>query len=216
VRWLKPWEPRPLPESLPDGEEILWRGGPLLEPLAVHVFHVRKIAVYFAALVLWLGASTYADGGSLTGAVVAALWVVPLALAAVGILGLFAYLVRRTTTYTITSRRIILQYGVAFPMTLNLPFRHIGAAAVRLYRDGSGDIPVVLTGGVKIAYPILWPHARPWHLRRPEPMLRVVADAKRVAEILARAIAARPAAEQPHGADAGTTTDLPRTSSAAA
>ncbi|MDC7784586.1 photosynthetic complex putative assembly protein PuhB [Rhodoplanes sp. TEM] len=219
MRWLKPWAPRPLPESLPDGEEILWRGAPLLAPLAVHVFHVRKVAVYFAAIVLWVGAASYADGGSLAGAVVAALWVVPLALAAVGILGLFAYLVRRTTTYTITSRRIVLQYGVAFPMTLNIPFKHIGSAALRLYRDGSGDIPVVLTGGTKIAYPILWPHARPWHLRRPQPMLRVVAEAAQVAELLARALAARSGAERPPaGADASSpaTPDLPQASSAAA
>ncbi|NVO16859.1 MAG: PH domain-containing protein [Rhodoplanes sp.] len=217
----RPWVPRPLPEPLPEGEEILWRAGPLAWPLAVRVFHIRKIAVYFAALVLWLGASTYVDKGSITGALVAALWVVPLALAAIGILGLFAWLVRRTTTYTITSRRLILQYGVAFPMTLNLPFKHIGSAALRLYRDGSGDIPVTLTDGTKIAYPVLWPHARPWRVRRTEPMLRVVADAKHVAEILARAILARRGTERPQaaaGSDQETTDtpDLPQTSSAAA
>jgi hypothetical protein len=188
----------------------------------VHVFHIRKAAVYFAALVLWLGASTYVDGGSIAGALVAAMWAVPLALAALGILGLFAWLVRRTTTYTITSRRLVLQYGVAFPMTLNLPFKHIGAAALRLYRDGSGDIPVTLTDGTKIAYPVLWPHARPWRLRRTEPMLRVVADGKRVAEILARALVTRSGAERPQpaaGSDQETVTDtpnLPQTSSAAA
>lgn len=221
MRALRPWVPRPLPESLPEGEEILWRDGPLAWPLAVHVFHIRKVAVYFAAILLWLGTSTYADGGSISGALVAALWVVPLALAAIGILGLFAWLVRRTTTYTITSRRLILQYGVAFPMILNLPFKHIGSAALRLYRDGSGDIPVTLTDGTKIAYPVLWPHARPWRLKRTEPMLRVVADGKRVAEILARALVARGGAERPQAAagsdqETATTPDLPQTSSAAA
>lgn len=185
---FRPWAPRPLPEALPDGETILWRGGPLAWPLAVHVFHVRKIAVYFAAVVLWFGTASYLDGGSLVDAVVAALWVVPLALAALGILGLFALLVRRTTTYTITSRRLILQYGIAFPMTLNLPFKHIGTAALRLYGDGSGDIPVTITGGTKIAYPVLWPHARPWRLKKTEPMLRVVADAQEVAALLAGAL----------------------------
>jgi hypothetical protein len=215
---FRPWAPRPLPEALPDGETILWRGGPLAWPLAVHVFHVRKVAVYFAAVILWFGTATYLDGGSLVDAVVAALWVVPLALAALGILGLFALLVRRTTTYTITSRRLILQYGVAFPMTLNLPFKHIGAAALRLYRDGSGDIPVTVTGGTKIAYPVLWPHARPWRLKKTEPMLRVVADAQEVAALLAGAlktsIAERAPAVAPPGEEPGAATRDPSTSAA--
>ncbi|WP_170149481.1 photosynthetic complex putative assembly protein PuhB [Rhodoplanes roseus] len=220
MRWPQPWVPRSLPEALPEGEEILWRGGPLAWPVAVHVFHIRKVAVYFAALLVWVCASTYADDRSVTGVLVAAAWVVLLALVAIGILGLFAWLVRRTTTYTVTSRRLILQYGVAFPMTLNLPFKFIGSAALRLYGDGAGDIPVVLTGGTKIAYPVLWPHARPWHLRKPQPMLRAVEDARRVAEILSRALVTGSGAERPPAAGIAPTTtetpDLPQPSSAAA
>jgi hypothetical protein len=156
--------------------------------VAVHVLHVRPVAIYFAALLIWRGVASYLDTGSLLSAAVSVLWVLPLALAVLGILGLFAYLVRRTTTYTITSRRLVIQFGVAFPMTLNLPFKHIGSAALKLYADGTGDIPVSLVGPTKIAYLLLWPHARPWHLRRPAPMMRAVSDAKTVAEILSRAL----------------------------
>ena len=52
-----------------------------------------------------------------------------------------------------------------------------------------------MTEGDKVAYLLLWPHARPWRLSKPEPMLRAVPDAARVAAILARALAA--AASQP-------------------
>ncbi|MFD2184438.1 photosynthetic complex putative assembly protein PuhB [Rhodoplanes azumiensis] len=177
-----------LPEPLPQGESILWRGGPRARPLAVHVFHVRLVAIYFAALLIWRGVTSWQDTGSLLEASVSVLWVSPLALAGLGLLGLFAYLVSRTTTYTITNRRLVFQFGVAFPMTLNLPFKQIGSAALKRHADGTGDIPVSLVGATKIAYLVLWPHARPWHLRRPEPMMRAVPEAASLAAILAGAL----------------------------
>lgn len=186
-----------LPEPLPQGESILWRGAPRAWPVAVHVFHVRLAAVYFAALLIWRGVTSWQDTGSLLAAAVSVLWVSPLVLTGLGLLGLFAYLVKRTTTYTITNRRLVFQFGVAFPMTLNLPFKQIESAAVKLHPDGTGDIPVSLVGSTKIAYLVLWPHARPWHLRRPEPMLRAVPEAASVAEILSRAL-------NEHAAAAGT------------
>jgi Bacterial PH domain len=110
--------------------------------------------------------------------------------AACGVLALLAWLSSRTTQYTITSRRIIMQFGIALPMTLNIPFRIIGAAALRPYADGSGDIPIAISGNDRIAYLMLWPHVRPWRAARTEPMLRSVDDAKHVSEILARAVVA--------------------------
>ena len=42
------WEAAPgLPSALPPGERILWQGAPDWRSLAVHAFHVRKIALYF-------------------------------------------------------------------------------------------------------------------------------------------------------------------------
>ena len=50
---IKP-EPIPgLPEELPEGERILWRGGPDWKSLAMHVFHVRAVAIYFALILAW-------------------------------------------------------------------------------------------------------------------------------------------------------------------
>lgn len=181
---------RRLPEPLPLGERILWQGAPGKRSLAIHVFHVRKIAIYFGAIVLWRAGASFAGDQSLLSALVAAAWVMPLALSATAIFCVFAYLVGRTTTYTITDRRIIMQYGVAFPMTLNIPFRVIGGAAVKIFSDGSGDIPVTLTGKDRVAYLVLWPHARAWRFARPEPMLRAIPDVAAVAKRLAGALSA--------------------------
>ena len=45
-------------------------------------------------------------------------------------------------------------------------------------------------------YALLWPHARPWRYRSPEPMLRAVPDAQAVAARLTRACAALVAIER--------------------
>lgn len=181
---------RRLPEPLPAGEEILWHGAPNKWGLALRVFHIRAVAIYFVVILAWRAATAFSAEQSIAAAGLAVLWFVPFALAALGLLALFGYLVGRTTTYTITSRRLILQYGVAFPMTLNIPFKIIESAALKSYADGTGDIPVITTGPDRVAYLVLWPHARPWHVKRPEPMLRVVPEAARVAAILSRALAA--------------------------
>ena len=42
-----------LPEDLPVNEFIVWQGRPEWRQLAIEAFHVRKIAMYFAIMVLW-------------------------------------------------------------------------------------------------------------------------------------------------------------------
>ena len=71
-------------------------------------------------------------------------------------------------------------------------------------KDGTGDIALQLGKGDRVAYLILWPHARPWRLAKAEPMLRAIPHADRVAQVLARALAAAadapaPALEQLQG-----------------
>lgn len=196
-----------LPEPLPPGETILWRGKPRAWPVAVRVFHVRPVAAYFVAMLVWRGVVAWNETASALATLVSLLWVLPLALAVLGILGLFAWLVKRTTTYTITSRRLVIQYGVAFPMTLNLPFKRIGSAAVKTYGDGTGDIPVSLVGKDKVAYLVLWPHARPWRVKRPEPMLRGIVDPMTVAGILSDALKRFLESEEASGTDGATAAD---------
>ena len=182
--------PRGLPAPLPPGERLLWQGAPRWGALARRAFHVRKLAFYCAALLAWRVVADISDGQAPASAALGALWLTPLVLGAVGIPALLAWLFSRTTVYTITSRRVVLRSGVALPMTLNIPFRLIESAALRTFRDGTGDIPLALAGPDRIGYLHLWPSVRPWRVARTEPMLRAVPDAARVAEILARALAA--------------------------
>jgi hypothetical protein len=66
----------------------------------------------------------------------------------------------------------------------------IDGAGVSAGPDGAGDIALKLRKGYKIAYLVLWPHARPWKLAKPEPSLRGLNDVAGVAQVLARALAA--------------------------
>ena len=179
-----------MPEPLPAGEEVLWQGKPTWRGMALRVFHVRAIAAYFCILALWRGASGIADGEGAQASAIGVAWLILLGAAALGVLALMSWLIARSTNYTITSRRIVIQFGVALPMTLNIPFRVVATAALKPYADGTGDIPVSIIGDDRIAYLVLWPHARPWRAARAEPMLRAVPDARRVADVLTGALVA--------------------------
>jgi len=181
---------RGLPERLPEGERILWQGAPRWTALARRALHIRKVGLYFAALLALNAASELSGGAPPMEAALSALRLAPIALVAIGLLALYAWLIGRTTVYTITNRRIVMRFGVALPLALNIPFRIIGSAAVKLHADGTGDLPFVLTGDGRMGYLHLWPHAKPWRLKRPEPMLRAVPDAGRVAALLAEVLGA--------------------------
>lgn len=173
-------------EDLPPGERVLWQGAPAWLSLARHAFHVREVAAYFVLLAVVATVLDKIDGRPLTGGAT------PLAVGAVGcVLLLFlAFLSSRTTTYAVTTRRVFMRIGIALPLTINLPLRRIEAAALALHRDGCGDLPLSLEKGPHLAFLHLWPHARPWHLKQPEPMLRCIAEPERVAAILADALQA--------------------------
>ena len=180
-----------LPECLPTGEEILWQGAPSWRALARRSLHVRKVAAYFGLLVVWRLAIALRDGEAFAAAAASAAGLVVLGAAAVVLLAGIAWLNQRATVYTITNRRIVLRFGVALPMAVNLPFRAIQSAGLRVHSDGSGDIPLSVSGIERIGYALMWPHARPWKLgRHVQPMLRSVPEAAAVARALARALAA--------------------------
>jgi hypothetical protein len=73
----------------------------------------------------------------------------------------------------------------------------IGAADLRMRADGSGDVIVTTLPGQRVSWLALWPHARPWRITRPLPMLRGLAQASVPAQILARALAASAAMPVP-------------------
>ncbi|SFO94953.1 photosynthetic complex putative assembly protein PuhB [Tranquillimonas alkanivorans] len=185
------FEPLPgLPERPPRGEVILWQGRPRTLPLAREALWLDWVAGYFALLTVWRVAVS-ASGQPLAQALLHGLPFLALGAAACGLILLIAWAQARATLYTVTTARVAMRIGAALTLTLNLPFPRIGAADLALRRDGTGTVALRTAGRTKLSYLVLWPHARPWRMKRPEPALRCIPDAERVAGILARAAEAR-------------------------
>lgn len=184
-------EPIPgLPALLPDGEELLWQGAPLWGPLAKRALFARAILLYFGILIVLRGAFILVDDGGVATAVGSALWLAFIALVTWGVLSFIAYSYSRTTIYSITSRRVVIRSGVIVPVTVNLPFKSIQSAGLRVFPDGSGDIPLTLIPEQKVMYWVLWPNVRPSSFSRPLPMLWALPEGEKVAELLAGALKA--------------------------
>jgi hypothetical protein len=181
---------RGLPELLPEGEKLLWQGAPRWQTLAIDAFHARKVILYFGTIGALQAVVRLANGSTVTAALTPLLWLIPLGVAASVILVTLAWLSARTTVYTITSRRIVMRVGLALPAAINIPFRLVDSASVRINADGTGDVPVVLRKGNNLAFMLLWPHARRWHIGQPQPMLRAIPDADRVASLMVKALSA--------------------------
>ncbi len=182
-------EPIPgLPEPLPSGEHILWQGAPGWWALARGAFHLRALAWYFAALIAWAGATALLSRDAVQST---AILLPALGAAAGALVGGLAWMAARSSRYTITNRRVVLRIGMALPITLNLPFSAIQSAELRREADGSGDIYLkLMPGPQRIGWYLLWPHARPWQLSKPQPALRALAEVTAPAQVLARALAA--------------------------
>jgi hypothetical protein len=192
------FEPVPgLPAALPRGETLLWQGTPSWKSLAVRAYHARKVAAYFAVLVLWRIGNGLNDGNAPTAVLLSCLWIIALGAVAIGVLSLLAYLNARSTVYSITSRRILMRHGVAVPLTLNLPFRFIDNAELRTFSDGTGDISLTLTRRERLGYLISWPHLRPGRFAQPQPAFRGLEVAHEAAQILGAALAEEAGCEVP-------------------
>ncbi len=180
-----------LPEALPEGERILWQGAPDWRAMALRVFHLRKLALYFGLILALRAANALYDGAGAGAAAMSVAVALPWCLLALALFAGLAWLSARTTAYTITDRRIVMRVGIVLSLSFNLPLLRIDGAGLRRLAGGVGDIPLQLLRGERIAYLHLWPHARPWQFRQPEPMLRCVPDAEAVAQLLRDAWAAR-------------------------
>ena len=176
-----------LPGRPPAGEQLIWQGAPDWRSLARHGFYHRTLSVYLSVLVAWSAVVAFPLTMQSAASVARN---VGLAMAALGLVALYAWLTARSTAYTITNQRVVIRFGIALPVTINLPFRMVNAADVRLNADGTGDLSLALLPGQRVAYLLLWPHARPWRLGHAQPSLRGIPDAGRVAQLLGRALAA--------------------------
>lgn len=177
---------RGLPGDLPQGETLLWQGAPDWRRLARDVFHVRLVLGYFTVLLAWAVIDSIA--GSATSPIGIAL-TAGLAVVCIGLLTGMAWLSARTTVYSITSKRVVMRFGIALPKAINLPFSRIETAQLARNQDGTGDIALALNDK-SLGYAAMWPHVRAWKLARPEPSLRSLPEAAKTAALLAEACAA--------------------------
>jgi hypothetical protein len=157
-------------------EKVLWKGRPNLGLLARTAFHTRTLGLYMAALIIVALASGRNDA-----AIVAAV----LGTALLAILYTLAWLSARSTLYILTDTRLIMRIGMAIETRINIPLKQVTAAHFRPRSNGHGDIAFELAGDRLLGTVILWPHMRPWHYNRPQPMLRAVPDAAALAQKIA-------------------------------
>lgn len=184
---------RGVSEALPPGERVLWEGAPDAQALARHLFFIRPLTAYMVLMVLWWVGVNRAQIGTatfwmtlgmqllLTGGLVFGAWA-------------FARAIANGTTYAITDKRIVMKFGVVFPLTINLPLHYVQGASARQFADRTGQIAVQLDTKQKLAWIVLFPHVKPWTLNNPEPLLRGLTDPVKVGEILREAVLAVPAA----------------------
>jgi hypothetical protein len=183
---------RGVSEALPPGERILWEGAPNARALARHLFFIRPLSAYLGAMMLWWVAvnrtqvnteqfwATLGIQLMLVGGVIGGAW-------------LLARAIANGTTYAITDRRIVMRFGVIFPLTINVPLHYVEGAAAREFSDRTGQIAVQLTKKESIAWIVLFPHVRPFEFSQPQPVLRGLTDPVKVGEVLRAAVLAVPA-----------------------
>ena len=181
---------RGLPESPPEGEVILWQGQPNWLRLSVDSLNVWWVLGYFMFLFVWRFISV-SDLMPIYQAVLASLPFLALALIVTLLLMLVGYIQANATVYTITNKRVVMRIGAALTVTLNLPFTEIENAAIASSSKNFGSIVIDTKQNSKFSFLVLWPHARAWHFKKPQPSLRCIPDAEKVAEILSNAAKAR-------------------------
>ncbi len=167
---------------LQPSERVIWQGSPDWRALAVSAFHVRKVAAYFALVIVWQAVA--ATGSPL----VPAAGLVAACVLAVGILLALAFAYAKCTVYTLTTRRLVIRSGVALPVTFNLPLGQIEKADLAVGRDGTGTVSFTIAKPNRVALLAVWPNARPWRFSNPEPALRAIPDAARTARLIAEAL----------------------------
>jgi len=183
-------EPEPgIPEAMPEGERLLWQGGASFQSLLNGSFHFRKLSLYFGIALLVQFVLKLRAGVEVSEAIAGTAGFLVLSLFALGVLSLYTWLLSRATLYTLTSKRVVIRTGVALPISVNLPYRRIQSADLRVRADGTGDFALLPEAGSRVSWLLLWPMINPWRVFRVRPVLRGVENAESVAEILAEQLA---------------------------
>lgn len=175
-----------VPHALPPGERVLWHGRPDAAGVRRHVFKVPVLAAYLGVMVLVWAVASRGDAEFAKKAVL----VLGACALALGYVWWVAALTAQHTVYAITDRRVVMQVGLAFTSMVNIPLRLVQSLALADHGDGTGSLALTMPKEERLAYALLWPHARPWRFTHPEPMLRAIREPARVGAILATALTA--------------------------
>ena len=181
---------RGLPERPPEGEVILWQGQPNWLRLSVDSLNVWWVLGYFIFLFVWRFISV-SDLMPIYQAVLVSSPFLALGLIVTLLLMLVGFIQANATVYTITNKRVVMRIGAALTVTLNLPFTEIENAAIASSSKNFGSIVIDTKQDSKFSFLVLWPHARAWHFKKPQPSLKCIPNAAEVAEILSNAAKAR-------------------------
>jgi hypothetical protein len=147
---------------------------------------VRGVAIYFALLFAWRTTVASADL-SWTAAAAQSSFYLILGAATVALLCFVGWSQAKSAIYTVTNRRIILRIGAALTMTMQFPYRWVGAADLTTRPDGTGSIALRTLGDTRFSYFMIWPHLRPWRFAQTQPALRAIPRAAEVARLIAEA-----------------------------
>jgi Bacterial PH domain len=177
--------PHGLPDHLPEGERLIWQGRPEWKHLAINAFHVRKVALYFGAIILGQAAYKLQHGATPFEAVQSIPIIFGLGLTACLMLLALSYASAKTSLYTLTNKRCMMKVGLALPVIINVPFRQVDGVAFATTSGSSGNICFKTSGETRLAYLMLWPHCKPWHMAKPQPAFRDIPDVEVVAQKLA-------------------------------
>lgn len=179
-----------LPGPLPAGERLVWQGKPDRALVARHIFKIRWIMAYFGVLAAWLVVTgVYFGRDGVAFATSLGMMAVACALVC-GFVYLVSWGIAKTTVYTITSKRVVMRFGIALPKAFNLPFAEIESASMVKRDDGTGALALLFKPDIRLSYLVFMPHIRGLRMGRPEPQFIAQRNVSDVAAILAEQLSA--------------------------
>ena len=158
-------------DPLPNGETILWSAKPEHWAFTRRVMRLDWVLIWFSVLAGIRAYNAWWAGADASGMLIAASGLLPLVVFAIVLLIALGMAMARSTSYVVSSKRLVLQVGVALPITFNVPLRFIDAAALRM-RQGGGDVILTLQKGSKVKALALWPHSQGWSTDAVQPLMR--------------------------------------------
>jgi len=163
-------------EPLPDGEQILWSAKPEAWQFTRRLMRLEWVVAWFVGLAGLRAYNAWSAGADAMGLIVAASAELPLALFGLGLLTALGVAMARSTTYVVSAQRLVLQVGVALPITFNVPLRFIDDASVRVRPGAGGDVILTLRQGAKVKAIALWPHSQGWNGDAVKPLMRDLSE----------------------------------------